>query len=270
MSTAKIRNIVQLPLPAGEIVIRPLSPEDVEPGSGFYLALEEMTDVGNVTSHMARKVYEEIDRSPSHHILVAAKPSHGVIGTATYFEGYLEDVAVRRRYQGNGVGKALVESIWKYAQANNNSRICLNCTPHKKIGGESSKTLKEFYTDHGYTYNRYVQVRADKKELPKGGAPARKVLFTRRNGKMMLRYEEHWLANVKQTFLHSCAAALYVYPTSWRKILDSVSEEDAKCILGAALHRGGGYKAVMDVRAKDKYSYAPFRPSGEIQMIRTF
>lgn len=97
------------------------------------------------------------------HTLVAEQ-SNTVVGTATLhvleklihggsFVGLIEDVSVKDKYQGKGIGKLLIEELIKIAEDKKCYKVILNC----------NKEVKTFYEKMGFKSNE-IQMRLDIKD----------------------------------------------------------------------------------------------------------
>ena len=131
--------------------IRLLWPTDFD--NGFLATLEALRPV-DLTSEEAYAVF--LDRGP-HLLTYVAVVNTRIVGTATLrlerkfihsggLAGYLEDVAVHKEHQGEGIGKALVDKVISEAF----SRGCY------KLNLECSAELCEYYAAFGFKMHGHV------------------------------------------------------------------------------------------------------------------
>ena len=116
--------------------IRELRAADL--GNGFVETLGNLTDTGGLTPGAARKILRTVRRAPLYHILVAVGADGQVVGATTLLVeqkfihgggrvGHIEDVAVRRGYEGMGVGGSLVKSALEMAEGMTCYKCILDC-----------------------------------------------------------------------------------------------------------------------------------------------
>lgn len=128
-----------------EYEIRELKDIDLEDPSDFFDTLANMRDVGELTPKQAKDILLKIN-SQDGHILIAITPEGKIIGTATILieqkfirsgakSGHLEDISVRKEFEGNGIGKAVVNKAVELAKK-------LGCY---KIVLDSSEENRPFY-----------------------------------------------------------------------------------------------------------------------------
>jgi glucosamine-phosphate N-acetyltransferase len=133
------------------VTIREIEYEDID--KGFLNVLENLVppDIGN-KGH-AKNILQKIKMNPLHKIFVAEDDSNGkVVGTTTLLiepkfinkgmqVGYIEDVSVRKEYEGLGIGSKLVTYATTYAISIEGCRkVLLYC----------SQKTKPFYEKLGY------------------------------------------------------------------------------------------------------------------------
>lgn len=132
------------------INIREIEYSDLE--KGFLLVLNNLLPP-NIDNKTAQNILEQIKSNPSHKIFVAEDiDSHTIVGTITLLiepkfidrgriVGYIEDVSVKKGYEGIGIGKQLVQNAVDYAKnVRNCNKILLYC----------SKNNKPFYEKLGF------------------------------------------------------------------------------------------------------------------------
>lgn len=129
------------------ITIRKLQKKDLY--NGFLLSLDSLRESSHMKSKKANRVFDKIAKNSQHVIYVAVKDSK-VIGSASILieqkfiheggkVGHIEDVAVKKEFQGKGVGKQIVAALLKYAQKQGCYKTILDCTDelipfYEKIG----------------------------------------------------------------------------------------------------------------------------------------
>ena len=107
-------------------------------GNGFVETLGNLTDIGGLTPGMARKILRTMRRAPLYHILVAVGADEQVVGATTLLVeqkfihggglvGHIEDVAVRKGYEGRGVGGSLVKAAVEMAEGLACYKCILDC-----------------------------------------------------------------------------------------------------------------------------------------------
>ena len=132
------------------IIIRPIQTEDVD--KGFLQALENLLPADIHKEH-ANQILQNIKSNPLHKIFVAHDDMNDKIaGTTTLLiepkfinkgmrVGYIEDVSVRKGYEGLGIGSKLVTHATDYAiSIEGCKRVLLYC----------SEKTRPFYEKLGY------------------------------------------------------------------------------------------------------------------------
>src|SRR5215211_5968197 len=132
------------------ITIREIEYDDID--KGFLEVLENLlsTDIDNKT---AKNILKKIKSNPLHKVFVAQDNINGkIVGTTTLLiepkfinkgmqVGYIEDVSVRKDYEGLGIGSKLVTYATTYAISIEGCRkVLLYC----------SEKTKPFYEKLGY------------------------------------------------------------------------------------------------------------------------
>ena len=126
---------MQAPLKMG-YSIRLLKESDLT--KGFFETLSDLTTVGEIAENIekARQVFTSINNQK--YILVAVNEQNEVIGTATILieqkfihngssVGHVEDVVVKKAYEGQGIGRGLLEKCIDIAKDNKCYKIILDC-----------------------------------------------------------------------------------------------------------------------------------------------
>lgn len=109
---------------------------DTDLGHGFVSTLANLAPT-ELTADEALKVYQE--RLGQGMLTVVALDGEEVVGTASLFlerkfihrggyVGHIEDVVVRRGYEGRGIGQALVTKLIERCQQANCYKVILDCT----------------------------------------------------------------------------------------------------------------------------------------------
>ena len=107
--------------------------------NGFVEALGNLTDTGGLTPGAARKILRTMRHARVYHVLVAVGADGQVMGATTLLVeqkfihggglvGHIEDVAVRRGYEGRGVGGSLVKAAAEVAEGLACYKCILDCT----------------------------------------------------------------------------------------------------------------------------------------------
>jgi len=129
------------------ITIREIEYDDID--KGFLEVLENLlsTDIDNKT---AKNILKKIKSNPLHKVFVAQDNINGkIVGTTTLLiepkfinkgmqVGYIEDVSVRKGYEGLGIGSKLVTYATSYAISIEGCRkVLLYCSEKTKPFYES-------------------------------------------------------------------------------------------------------------------------------------
>jgi glucosamine-phosphate N-acetyltransferase len=118
--------------------IREIKAADLE--NGFLDALQNLSDTGGLSPGEARKILASMRGDPNRHIFVALASDRQVMGTTTLLVekkfihrgglvGHIEDVAVRKGYEGRGVGGSLVVAAVQRAKELGCYKCILDCKP---------------------------------------------------------------------------------------------------------------------------------------------
>jgi glucosamine-phosphate N-acetyltransferase len=130
------------------IKIRKLQRKDIY--NGFLLSLDSLRKSSHIKSKKADRIFNRILKNPDHVIYVAIDNGK-VVGTTTLLieqkfihdggkVGHIEDVAVRKEYQGRERGKKIVGVLLKYAEKKGCYKTILDC----------SDELIPFYENMGF------------------------------------------------------------------------------------------------------------------------
>jgi len=133
-----------------EIIIREIEEEDLD--RGFLEVLDNLRMASDLDDPKAKEVLEKIKQNPNHRIHVAID-GNKVVGTTTLFieqkfihrgglVGHIEDVVVRKDYEGTGIGIKLVLSLLEYAKKKQCYKTILDCNDN----------VKPFYEKIGFKY----------------------------------------------------------------------------------------------------------------------
>jgi glucosamine-phosphate N-acetyltransferase len=133
------------------VSIREIKYEDID--KGFLDVLENLVPPDISNNEYAKNILQKIKMNPLHKIFVAEDDSNGkVVGTTTLLiepkfinkgmqVGYIEDVSIRKEYEGLGIGSKLITYATTYAISIEGCRkVLLYC----------SEKTKPFYEKLGY------------------------------------------------------------------------------------------------------------------------
>ena len=131
-----------------EIIIREIEEEDLD--RGFLEVLDNLRKASNLDSSKAKEILKKIIQDPNHIIHVAMNGSKVVGSTTLFIEqkfihqgglvGHIEDVVVRKEYEGKGIGIKLVMSMLERAKEKNCYKTILDC----------KDDIKQFYERIGF------------------------------------------------------------------------------------------------------------------------
>jgi glucosamine-phosphate N-acetyltransferase len=139
--------------------IREIEEDDLKRG-GVLEVLENLAPIGELDRTAAYKILQQIKSNPLHKVFVAVQEDGNdsqnqglVIGTTTLLVepkfifggtrfGHLEDVAVRKEYEGIGIGSKLVRHATESAAKMGCMRTVLYCSDERI----------SFYKRLGYSY----------------------------------------------------------------------------------------------------------------------
>ena len=142
-----------------EIEIREIEEDDLN--KGFLETLDFLRNASGLNKNNAKEILKKIKQNPNHIIHVAIDDKK-IIGSTTLFieqkfihdgglVGHIEDVVVRKDYEGQGIGMKLVISLLDVAKQRKCYKTILNCEDslkqfYEKIGFK--KTTNEMRYDH--------------------------------------------------------------------------------------------------------------------------
>ena len=131
-----------------EIEIREIEEDDLE--KEFLDTLDFLRKASDIDKNDPTKILKKIKQNPNHIIHVAVD-GNKIIGSTTLFieqkfihdcglVGHIEDVVVRKAYEGQGIGMKLVNSLLDVAKQRKCYKTILNC----------EDSLKPFYEKIGF------------------------------------------------------------------------------------------------------------------------
>ena len=131
-----------------EIKIREIEEDDLE--NGFLETLDFLRNASDLDKNKANEILKKIKQNPNHIIYVAIDNKKIVGSTTLLIEqkfihdgglvGHIEDVVVRKDYEGKGIGIKLVTSLLERAKEKNCSKTILDC----------KDDVKQFYEKIGF------------------------------------------------------------------------------------------------------------------------
>ena len=131
-----------------EIIIREIEEDDLE--NGFLETLDFLRNASNLDKNKAKEILKKIKQNTNHIIYVAIDNKKIVGSTTLLIEqkfihdgglvGHIEDVVVRKDYEGKGIGIKLVTSMLERAKEKNCYKTILDCTDD----------VKQFYERIGF------------------------------------------------------------------------------------------------------------------------
>ena len=133
-----------------EIIIREIEENDLE--KGFLETLDFLRKASDIDKNKAKEILEKIKQNPDHIIHVAVDDNKIVGSTTLLVEqkfihdgglvGHIEDVVVRKDYEGKGIGIKLVMSMLECAKEKNCYKTILDC----------KDDVKQFYERIGFKH----------------------------------------------------------------------------------------------------------------------
>ena len=124
-----------------EIIIREIEENDLE--KEFLESLDFLRKASDIDKNMAYDILKKIKQNPDHVIHVALDGNKIVGSTTLLIEqkfihnggrvGHIEDVVVRKDYEGRGIGMKLVMSLLNCAKEKNCYKTILDCKDDLKI-----------------------------------------------------------------------------------------------------------------------------------------
>ena len=124
-----------------EIEIREIEEDDLE--RGFLESLDFLRKSSDIDKNKAYDILRKIKQNPDH-IIHVALDNNKIVGSTTLFieqkfihnggrVGHIEDVVVRKNYEGRGIGMKLVISLLNRAKEKNCYKTILDCKDDLKI-----------------------------------------------------------------------------------------------------------------------------------------
>jgi len=131
-----------------EIIIREIEEDDLE--NGFLETLDFLRNASGLDKNKAKEILKKIKQNTNHIIYVAIDDKKIVGSTTLLIEqkfihdgglvGHIEDVVVRKDYEGKGIGIKLVTSMLECAKEKNCYKTILDC----------KDDVKQFYERIGF------------------------------------------------------------------------------------------------------------------------
>ena len=131
-----------------KIIIREIEEDDLK--NGFLETLDFLRNTGDLDKNKANEILKKIKQNPDHIIYVAIDNKKIVGSTTLLIEqkfihdgglvGHIEDVVVRKDYEGKGIGIKLVTSMLERAKEKNCYKTILDC----------KDDVKQFYERIGF------------------------------------------------------------------------------------------------------------------------
>ena len=133
-----------------EIEIREIRENDLE--NGFLETLDFLRKASDLDKSKAKEILEKIKQN-SNQIIQVAIDDKKIVGCITLLieqkfihdgglVGHIEDVVVRKDYEGKGIGIELVTSMLEYAKRKNCYKTILDC----------KDDVKQFYERIGFKH----------------------------------------------------------------------------------------------------------------------
>jgi len=133
-----------------EIIIREIEEDDLE--KGFLESLDFLRKASDIDKNKAKEILKKIKQNPNYIIHVAIDDNKIVGSTTLLVEqkfihdgglvGHIEDVVVRKDYEGKGIGIKLVMSMLERAKEKNCYKTILDC----------KDDVKQFYERIGFKH----------------------------------------------------------------------------------------------------------------------
>nr|AIF15648.1 GCN5-related N-acetyltransferase (GNA1) [uncultured marine thaumarchaeote KM3_70_F07] len=133
-----------------EIIIREIEENDLE--KGFLETLDFLRKASDIDKNKAKEILKKIKQNQNHIIHVAVDDNKIVGSTTLLVEqkfihdgglvGHIEDVVVRKDYEGKGIGIKLVMSMLERAKEKNCYKTILDC----------KDDVKQFYERIGFKH----------------------------------------------------------------------------------------------------------------------
>ena len=133
-----------------EIIIREIEEDDLE--NGFLETLDFLRNASDLDKNKANEILKKIKQN-SNHIIYVAIDNKKIVGSTTLLieqkfihdgglVGHIEDVVVRKDYEGKGIGIKLVTSLLERAKEKNCYKTILDC----------KDDVKQFYERIGFKH----------------------------------------------------------------------------------------------------------------------
>lgn len=146
--------------PKQDMIVRHAQPEDA---SDILETLRNLTEVGDLPKKQAQQLLLQMQQQDSH-VFVAVKEEQ-VVGCCTILieqkiihqgglVGHIEDVATRKGYERQGIGRAVVSAAVTYARERGCYKVILDC----------SEEVAGFYEKMGF-YKKELCMRLDTQNL---------------------------------------------------------------------------------------------------------
>ena len=142
-----------------ELIIRKIIESDLE--NGFLESLDNLRQASNLEYNSAKSILEGILENENH-IVHVAELDGKIVGSTTLlieqkfiheggFVGHIEDVVVKKEFEGQGIGMKLVISLLDVANKKKCYKTILNCEDtlipfYEKIGFKQKSNEMRF--DH--------------------------------------------------------------------------------------------------------------------------
>ena len=133
-----------------KIIIREIEEDDLK--NGFLETLDFLRNTSDLDKNKANEILKKIKQNPNHIIYVAIDNKKIVGSTTLLIEqkfihdgglvGHIEDVVVRKDYEGKGIGIKLVTSLLERAKEKNCYKTILDC----------KDDVKQFYERIGFKH----------------------------------------------------------------------------------------------------------------------
>ena len=131
-----------------EIKIREIEENDLE--KGFLESLDFLRNTSDLDKNKAKEILKKIKQN-TNHIIHVAVDGEKIVGSITLFieqkfihdggiVGHIEDVVIRKDYEGKGIGIILVMSMLERAKEKNCYKTILDC----------KDDVKQFYERIGF------------------------------------------------------------------------------------------------------------------------
>ena len=130
-----------------ELIIRKIIESDLE--NGFLESLDSLRKASNLEQSSAKNILKNILENENH-VIHVAELNGEIVGSTTLliepkfihqggFVGHIEDVAVKKEFEGQGIGMKLVLSLLDVAKERKCYKTILNCEDelvsfYEKIG----------------------------------------------------------------------------------------------------------------------------------------